>query len=128
MIAVGWEQNLGIDVEKVRPEVDVISIASRYFAQEESAKIEASANYSETFFRYWTRKEAYVKALGSGLFRELSSFAVPWGENEREGWHFRDLEVSSGYAAALVSDRKVDQILYHDFRAMAGDDGLINRS
>ena len=117
LIAVGRNQHIGIDVEKIRTKVDVMAIASRYFAPEESSTIESSENCAETFFRYWTRKESYVKALGSGLFRELSSFAVPLIDGERDGWFFHDLAVAPGYAAAVVTDCAVDKIEHLDFSA-----------
>jgi 4'-phosphopantetheinyl transferase len=64
------------------------------------------------FYRCWTRKEAYVKALGSGLSTPLDSFRVSVAADEPvrfkrlpEGspaWSLYDLEVEEGYVAALV--------------------------
>lgn len=67
---------VGIDVEQLRP-ID-LRLAERYFHRDEYAALLASAPGERLarFFRLWTAKEAYVKALGLGLQRELSSFAV----------------------------------------------------
>jgi 4'-phosphopantetheinyl transferase len=61
----------------------------------------------QAFFRGWTRKEAYVKAIGSGLALPLERFDVSILPEEVprlinvDGWSLYDLEVP-GYAAALV--------------------------
>jgi 4'-phosphopantetheinyl transferase len=77
VLAFGRNRNIGVDVEKIKRTLDVESIAARYFAPEEIALVENAADRHAMFFQLWARKEAYVKACGSGLFRELGSFSVP---------------------------------------------------
>jgi 4'-phosphopantetheinyl transferase len=74
--AVGCE--LGVDIEEVRPTCDQESIVHRFFSREECAEwLELDLSQrDEAFFRCWTRKEAYIKALGDGLSMPLGSFRV----------------------------------------------------
>jgi 4'-phosphopantetheinyl transferase len=70
--------DIGVDVEKVRPLTDRIEIGRRYFAASEAAAMAAlpAAEREDGFFACWTRKEAYVKALGLGLAAPLDGFEV----------------------------------------------------
>ncbi|BFM05490.1 4'-phosphopantetheinyl transferase family protein [Halioxenophilus aromaticivorans] len=68
---------LGIDVESAQRSGSTLEIADRFFHPKETAAITApnqEAQQRENFFRFWTLKEAYVKALGDGLQRSLQSF------------------------------------------------------
>lgn len=112
---------IGVDVEAVRPMPDGDDIASRYFAPAEVARLRALpvAMQEEAFFRCWTRKEAYLKALGDGLARPLDSFEVTLAADEpvelsvignpRESarWKLVSLEPAAGFAGALVGLRGV---------------------
>ena len=110
-------RELGIDVEQIRHDFEAQSVAERFFS---SAEREALALISpeirhEAFFHCWTRKEAFVKAKGDGLFLPLDQFDVslapgqpaqllntrPDGE-ERQRWSLSALEVGYQYAGALV--------------------------
>lgn len=75
--AVGLNRHVGIDVERVRELDDAPAIARRYFAPREVAAFDAlsETDRPERFIELWTLKEAYVKALGSGLTTPLDSFA-----------------------------------------------------
>ncbi len=65
-----------------------------------------------------------MKAIGSGLFRELSSFSVPIDGNElpevgeKDGWIFQRLEAGSNYAAAVVTDQPIADMPCFDFAAL----------
>ena len=120
LLAFGRNRQVGIDVEKIKREMDVQSIASRYFAPEEIALIENTADAQAMFFQLWARKEAYVKACGSALFRELGSFAVPM-EGERGGWFFQGLEIDPKYAAAVVADKELGKVLRYGFGGLEWD-------
>ena len=113
--AAGCE--IGIDVEEIRPLADMLDIAQRFFCPAETAEvISLPANQRErAFFRCWTRKEAYIKAVGEGLSVPLDSFQVTLrpGEpaniihlagdaNAARTWRLCDLELSAGYVGALA--------------------------
>ncbi|WP_460049639.1 4'-phosphopantetheinyl transferase family protein [Sessilibacter sp. MAH2] len=66
---------VGVDIEIKKRKNHFIDIAEHYFhAKEVLALKEAGAEQIELFFKIWTLKEAYVKALGVGLQKSLSSF------------------------------------------------------
>lgn len=77
---VGWAQgrDIGVDVEVWRPMRDEAALVHRYFSTAEIAAYEAlpAASRTEAFFNCWTRKEAYIKAVGRGLGLPLDSFDV----------------------------------------------------
>src|ERR1700674_1664611 len=113
--AAGCE--IGIDVEEIRPLADMLDIAQRFFCPAETAElISLPANQRErAFFHCWTRKEAYIKALGEGLSVPLDDFQVTLrpGEpasiihlagdtNAARTWRLYDLELSPGYVGALA--------------------------
>src|SRR3982075_1773916 len=108
---------IGIDVEEILPLADMLDLARRFFCRAETAElISLPANQRErAFFRCWTRKEAYIKAVGEGLSVPLDSFQVTLrpGEpakiihlagdaNAAKTWRLCDLELPPGYVGALA--------------------------
>ena len=123
LLAVSLDREVGIDVEKIRAERDCIGIAGRFFSPRETATLRRLGGQEQVsaFYRCWTRKEAYVKATGDGMFLPLNSFDVPvdspdvpllpgrshvvfssGGEADRRRWEMIDIPEIAGYAAALV--------------------------
>jgi 4'-phosphopantetheinyl transferase len=78
LIGLARDTPIGVDVEAVRPMSDALRIARGHFAADEvSALAKAPRSMVERrFFGLWTRKEAVVKALGSGLSLPLDRFSV----------------------------------------------------
>jgi 4'-phosphopantetheinyl transferase len=78
VLAIGIDDELGIDVEHIRPMPDASGIAERVFAAGEIRALRAVADEAraEAFLRYWTRKEAVVKSLGRGLSHPLDGFEL----------------------------------------------------
>jgi 4'-phosphopantetheinyl transferase len=74
------DQEVGIDIEKIR-KVD-FRIAERYFSEEEKNKLFKLEGDKKTkyFLDLWTLKESYLKLLGKGLTKSLSTFTIV-GEN-----------------------------------------------
>jgi 4'-phosphopantetheinyl transferase len=79
LYAVARQHDLGIDLERIKPDIDYDGIARRYFAPAEYAALCAlpPAEHLRAFFGCWVGKEAYLKAHGAGLWQSLDSFAVP---------------------------------------------------
>ena len=75
LIAVAWRREVGVDVEAITPDVADLRLAARRFAPREIAALQAlpDAERQAAFFRIWTRKEAYLKAVGQGLSIPLDS-------------------------------------------------------
>ena len=111
------DREIGIDVERIRPEMANEQIAERFFAPQEVATLRALPLdlQLEAFFNCWTRKEAFIKASGEGLSLPLASFAVSLTPGERaeilniDGeaetanlWSLREIRPGPGYVAALA--------------------------
>ena len=78
LLAVIKARRIGVDVERIREVKEHLRLAGRYFAPGEAAAIRAlppDVQY-RAFFNCWTRKEAYIKALGTGLACPLDGFEV----------------------------------------------------
>jgi 4'-phosphopantetheinyl transferase len=76
--AVADHGEIGIDVESLQRNHDVLAIAQRFFSAHEYAALREhpTAQRQERFVAYWTLKEAYLKARGLGLSGGLRQFSV----------------------------------------------------
>jgi len=117
VLAFGRNRNIGVDVEKIKWDMDVAAIASRFFATEEVLQIEGADDEHTAFFQLWAHKEAYVKACGSTLFQELGHESAI-----KEGWIFHRLEAGSKYSAAVVTDKKLGSVPCYDFGGLKWQD------
>lgn len=81
-VARGME--IGVDVEVLREMPDALGISESFFSAPERDKLRSvpEALVAEAFFNCWTRKEAYLKAIGKGLAEPLDSFVVTLGPGE----------------------------------------------
>jgi 4'-phosphopantetheinyl transferase len=105
-IAVRRGGEVGIDVEVVRTIDEMEAIARDYFAAAERQHLARTQDDRDrAFLRLWTRKEAYVKAVGSGLSLSLTSFAAHEPTvvaDDGVAWSLCDLALPSGYVGALA--------------------------
>jgi 4'-phosphopantetheinyl transferase len=113
---------IGVDLEHLRSIPEMSAIVSHYFSAHEQAALAALPESAQrsAFFNCWTRKEAYVKALGSGLYQSLQEFDVSLvpGEpaallahhlrpSEVMRWSVQELFPDDDCAAALVVEGPV---------------------
>jgi len=77
-VAVTWRNELGLDIERVRPDCDHELVTTHEFAAEEREWLchLPKAERLKKFFELWTCKEAYLKGTGFGLIAPLSDFAI----------------------------------------------------
>ena len=109
---------VGIDVEAMQRDVEAQDIASSNFTSREAGLIAAAGTLEEKttlFLRYWTRKEAVLKASGCGILdgldtvdvsegsRRLVKLSGAGGDADESGWQVRDLEGIGGYAGAVAA-------------------------
>ena len=119
LCAVTRARAVGVDVEAVRPEFATDKVARRFFAPGEVAALEALPpdERVEAFFACWTRKEAYIKARGSGIALGLDRFEVALAPGRPAAllatrdepaaaarWQLFALAPGEGYAGALATD------------------------
>jgi 4'-phosphopantetheinyl transferase len=114
LVAIAGSGRVGIDAEIVRSKIEVEDLSRRFFAPAEAAEILALSPDARlaAFFTCWTRKEAFVKALGGGLSVPLDRFQVSvrsdeparlvWVDGEEsDRWSLLDVG-EPGVAAALA--------------------------
>jgi 4'-phosphopantetheinyl transferase len=128
------DRNVGVDIECVRTDIEVDVVAQRFFSPYERlalAALPASEKYLG-FFNCWTRKEAFVKAVGQGLSLPLENFDVSLtpreparllatrpDAREAERWTMIAPGIQSGHVAAVVIegpdiDLKVQKFMHYE--------------
>jgi 4'-phosphopantetheinyl transferase len=124
--AITREAEIGVDIEQVRPLHNMQGIARRFFAASEIEQLQQYQPDEATvaFFRCWSRKECYMKAVGKGLSMPLCSFAVSLeaatarllypAEASRQ-WHLKDLAAPAGFVACLAINVPIKAV--HELRA-----------
>lgn len=131
MFALSWEHELGIDLESAarlkRDDAGLSGLAGRVLSARELSIWQAlpdAAAREAAFLRAWTRKEAYAKATGQGLFDEMNCIEVildaaapkssltllssPRQGEAARNWTLHDLSAPAGFAAALAVEQKLE--------------------
>lgn len=122
------EGEVGIDIEQACADFPTEEIAERFFSSGEVATLRslAPALKTEGFFNCWTRKEAYIKAVGEGLSHKIDQFSVSLTPDqpaalvasadplELSRWFFRELKPAPGYVAALVVEGRDLELQCYD--------------
>ncbi len=115
LCAVSLGRELGVDLEMTRPLDNAERIIERFFSPREQAEFLTlpDPDRRAAFFRGWSRKEAFLKATGTGLSTALDSFDVTLGPiasllrvgddpAEAARWSLYDLHPGPAFAAALA--------------------------
>ena len=117
LIAIGSGHRVGVDIEKIRVDIDAIVLAERFFSIRERKGLRALPDRLRVpgFFACWTRKEAFMKATGEGLSFPLADFSVTIHPDREPGleeirgnvearkrWFLADLSIVDGYRAAVA--------------------------
>ncbi len=129
LLAFAWQTPIGVDIEQVRLLDDMDAIARRFFsaAENEDYANAGAAPKPELFFNCWTRKEAFIKAVGDGLSFPLAEFDVSLlpGEpaalltvrgsaQEAARWSMRSFDPFPGYRGALIVQSEMPACLFFD--------------
>lgn len=77
LIAVTLKNDIGIDLEYTSDNRKVFDISSQVFTSQELKLLESVNNKVDMFYRIWTRKEAFLKASGYGMFMDMSKINIP---------------------------------------------------
>jgi 4'-phosphopantetheinyl transferase len=101
LFAFSKTAEVGVDIEAIRPVREADAIAVQFFSPLEHAGYAALAPRDRLlgFFRVWTRKEAYVKALGVGFSMALERFDLSVAPR---GWHVHSFFPLPGFIASLA--------------------------
>jgi 4'-phosphopantetheinyl transferase len=95
--------SVGIDIEFTRRKNQLMEIAKHHFTSFEYQQLQSVTNKRELFFKFWTLKEAYIKALGCGLTRGLSSFGFNL-ENEPAFWDEFEIAIKPTFYTCELPD------------------------
>lgn len=130
LMAFGHQMEIGIDLEKIQADIDILQLANNFFSENEKHTILNLTGEEQTlgFFNCWTRKEAFIKAKGMGLSLPLDQFEVDllttspasllvtsWDINEAQEWTIFPVHPSPQYVAALAINRRVKEIAQYHF-------------
>jgi 4'-phosphopantetheinyl transferase len=125
LVALSPHGPVGIDVERLWPISDIDGLAETWFVNLEARTIAClqGARKIEAFFNCWTYKEAYTKALGTGLRTAPDTFAMPGGTSSAWGasthrvrgdlWTLYRFAPWPGYTAAIVVAGRVPSSAFH---------------
>lgn len=116
LIALTRFRNVGVDIERLRHDVPYARLVRRYFTPcEQTALFALPSNlHIYAFYNLWTRKEAYLKAIGIGFSHTLDGFKVDLTSNRavesmtrpqthgNKVWKLLELIPGPGYAATLA--------------------------
>ena len=104
LVAVSRRGDVGVDVERIRGDVDHIGLADRFFTAAEAEMLRSvpGPDRVAAFFELWVRKEAVVKASGDGLAGGLGHVDV------RDGiaggrWSLAAVDAGPGFRAAVAT-------------------------
>jgi len=124
VVAFAYGRELGVDVEAVCCLRDADEIARRHFSRHELGAYLAldPAEQLVGFYNCWTRKEAFTKALGDGLYHSLEAFDVSLAPRDAArilrvgaisgedcGWELHGFIPAPGVVGALVVQRMANQ-------------------
>jgi 4'-phosphopantetheinyl transferase len=117
LLGVNVEREIGVDIEKLREVHEMEQLAERFFSRREAPVLLAlpEERKIEGFFNCWTRKEAYLKAVGTGLSAPLDRFdvtlepgapprmlALEESAEKAASWSLCHLEPAEGYLGAFA--------------------------
>src|SRR6218665_1112851 len=115
LVAVSWRHEVGVDIERWSESAHLMAMVARYFSVSEKAAFLSLADEQRVpgFHRWWTLKEACLKATGVGLRFPLDAFCVEFrpqfrprpldGPSAMQGLHLWSLDLAGvGWSAALA--------------------------
>ena len=133
LIAIADFADIGVDIEAIRPRSSLDSLARRCFSEREFQhwrQLPPSQQMVE-FYRLWTKKEAFVKAVGRGIALGLEQcelepgeggglLSVPAEYGPATAWKAIELRVEANACAALVTPNRGFVLRRMEFELIAG--------
>jgi 4'-phosphopantetheinyl transferase len=118
LLAINRQHPIGVDIEVARQGRPFMRLAERFFSVREIGDLHDldEASILDGFYACWTRKEAYLKAIGTGLATPLNAFDVTLKPGDQPAlvgqrldpletsrWEIREVQVPAGYRAAVAT-------------------------
>lgn len=114
---------IGVDIEAIHEMRDGDGVAERCFTKRERGLLEGLAGQEcmEMFFRFWTRKEAFIKGTGKGFSQDLLSFdvckdqvvlvsATDTSVEVDSGWMVRSFSPCPGFGGAVAACGEISRL------------------
>ena len=130
MIGIGLNCRIGVDLEHCKARADFSGLANKCFAEEEIQHWHALPEDQQktAFYRLWTRKEAFVKAVGRGLALGLKDcvfnpeqpgelLRIPSSYGSPANWRVFGVDRGQGLCSAVVVDQNVTQVCQRNIDA-----------
>ncbi|MEO8761116.1 MAG: 4'-phosphopantetheinyl transferase superfamily protein [Bacteroidia bacterium] len=121
LLAISKDAEVGVDIEYMKDLQDVVTFSNYSFSEEEKALIFTNEKINtETLFTFWTFKEAFIKATGTGLSVDISKInladfytneTIAFLYDNNAIWTLKRLQAEESYKAAFAIKGKVDEVL-----------------
>ena len=114
--AVSETTRVGIDIEKIEP-ID-IEVFKTQLTRAELDEISQAYDSTFCFYQLWTKKEAFSKALGTGLSSPLTEIKlvhnkVQWKARE---WFLHEIKLEKGYVCYLCTTSSAPEIIQREIQ------------
>lgn len=111
------EEEIGVDIEIMKDQFEFGELSKAYFSEKEQNKINASINPQATFLKFWTCKEALLKAAGTGISEEIKNIIVCDDVNNSSlpSDYFVTSLMHENFVAAIVRKNVGHNIIFRSF-------------
>jgi 4'-phosphopantetheinyl transferase len=115
-------KEIGVDIQECI-KLDYKELASSFFTQQEYEYITCQSNIKRNFFRIWTLKESYLKAIGSGVYAPLNSICFssinnkikPYFEKNNKTYYFHSEFINDDYCMSVCSTKPVENFQFYQY-------------
>lgn len=125
LIAFGKEEHFGIDLEFKRDSIDPLAISERFFTRTENLLIQSAAASvrKDIFYEIWVRKEACLKAMGTGLAHGINAVEIRGDQGlislkdmegasvQKQSFFCKSISLDPCHAAALAAGAGIKEVL-----------------
>lgn len=114
--AISQTTKVGIDIEKVQP-IDLNDFDSQ-FSRTELKQLSQAKNLQYAFFKLWTQKEAFVKAIGKGLYTSLNKIKIKNGKVrfDDQDWFLHEIDLHPEYHCHLCTSASSPIIIVREIQ------------
>lgn len=134
LVAIALSDRVGVDVERVTATGDLGALARGFFSESENRALAMLSGeaFVAGFYSCWTRREAFLKALGEGLSYEVDRaevsvhpeaarlVSIDGDEGAAARWTTADVDAGPGYAACVAIDTPAANVIVRDWVTLQG--------
>jgi len=133
LIGIGRHHEVGVDTEIYNETIDHLDLARSVFSQQERTALEllSDGERIHAFYRCWSMKESFIKAVGRGLQLPLDQFSVdltisqsdnqllsvPWKPQLMNELKTNIVYIDAGYSAAYTCHQSIEEVHHIDISA-----------